>query len=143
MARFHKIFAVAVLTPTAPPHRQEAQSVVFPAPDGRVGVLAGRSPLVAVIGAGKLEIQDPAGRRRLFFVSGGFAQVCEDGITILTEEFVPVEQLDVERLWADLEQAKALPADTDQAWAVKDEAMTLARTRFNLAQEHRRTARSA
>jgi len=143
MARFHNIFTVEVLTPATPPYRQEAQSVVFPAPDGQVGVLAGRAPLVAVVGSGKLEIRDADNRQRFFYVSGGFAQVREEGVTILAEEFTPVEQLDPEQLWADLEQAKALPADTDQAWRAKDEAVRAARAKFNLAQEHRRRTRSA
>jgi len=143
MPRFHNVFVVELLTPTTAPQRLQARSVVFPALDGQVGVLAGRAPMVIVLGAGKLEIEDSSAVRELFFVSGGFAHVREEGVTILAEECVPARQLDLEQIWEELEQAKSLPAEAEKDWVAKQRAVAAARAKFNLAQEYRKKARSA
>ena len=105
----------------------------FPARDGQVGILPDRAPLIAIIGAGRLSVVPVSGEKRTFFVSDGFVQIRETGTTILAEECTPVENLDAEQLWEDLQKVRKLPADTDQQYAYRNELVTEAQMRFKLA----------
>ncbi len=130
---FAKSFALEILTPDGSVLREDVSSVQFPARDGQVGILPDRAPLIAIIGAGRLSTVLVSGQKRTFFVSGGFAQVRETGMTILAEECTPVEKLDAEQLWAQLQEVRKLPADTDQQYAYRNELIAEAQMRFKLA----------
>lgn len=138
MAMLQKSFCLEVLTPYGAACRGEVVSVVFPASDGKVGVLPGRGPLVAVIGAGELAVETAEGGQESYYISGGFAHVRDNAMTVLAEECVATDQLDAEQAWDQLEQARRLPAETDQQYALRNQAIDEARTKFSLAQKHRR-----
>ncbi len=75
---------VSVLSPEQTVYEGEATSVVAPAWNGQLGILRGHAPLMALLGDGVLRIEN--GRETLRFqVSGGFLQVVDDVITILSE----------------------------------------------------------
>ena len=61
--RYQKRFELEVLTPEGRACFTEAVSVVFPASDGLVGVLGRRGPMVALMGAGPLTVQQADGER--------------------------------------------------------------------------------
>jgi F-type H+-transporting ATPase subunit epsilon len=75
---------VSVLSPEQTVYKGDATSVVAPAWNGQLGILRGHAPLMALLGDGLLRIEN--GRETLRFqVSGGFLQVVDDVITILSE----------------------------------------------------------
>jgi F-type H+-transporting ATPase subunit epsilon len=78
-------FHLSVITPERAVLEAEATFVVFPAWDGEVGILRNRAPLLYRLGKGELRVQSPAGNRSLE-VEGGFAQMVENRLTILTEQ---------------------------------------------------------
>ena len=63
----------------------EAVSAIFPAADGMVGVLPGRLPLVAALGAGRVTVRRP-GRQYRIVVEGGAAHLRDNVLTILAEK---------------------------------------------------------
>jgi F-type H+-transporting ATPase subunit epsilon len=72
---------VSVISPEAMLFEGDAQSVVAPAFDGEVGILTGHAPMVTLLGNGTLRVGDgPA-----FTVSGGFVQVVDDQVRVVTE----------------------------------------------------------
>jgi F-type H+-transporting ATPase subunit epsilon len=72
---------ISVISPDALLYEGDAQSVVAPAYDGEVGILVGHAPMVALLGAGTLRVGDgPA-----FRVEGGFVQVVDDQVRVVTE----------------------------------------------------------
>ncbi len=77
--------SVAVITPEATVFEGDADMVVAPAWDGELGVLRGHAPLMALLGSGKLRIREDDGGEKTFAVSGGFLQVVEDTVTVLSE----------------------------------------------------------
>ena len=135
VTQYRKPFRLEVLAPSGPVCRDEAVSVIFPAVDGEIGVLGGRAPMIARVGAGRLVVGAPEGRQRTYFLTGGFAQVRDDFMTILAEECVPVEELDPEHAWGELQQAKQLPVADPTQRALRQQSLAIARARFNLAQE--------
>ncbi len=85
MAEAAPTFHLSVITPERAVLETEATFVVFPAWDGEVGVLRNRAPLLHRLGKGELRVQSPAGNRSLQ-VEGGFAQMVDNRLTILTEQ---------------------------------------------------------
>jgi len=65
----------------------EVDQVDAPGTEGDFGVLAGHAPFMTTLKEGKVTVYD-AGRRKVFEVRGGFADVTPDGLTILAEHAV-------------------------------------------------------
>jgi F-type H+-transporting ATPase subunit epsilon len=77
---------VSVISPEAVLFEGEAESVVAPAHDGEVGILTGHAPLMALLGEGQLRLGGGGGASRRFNVSGGFMQVLDDQVRVVTEK---------------------------------------------------------
>ena len=75
---------VAVISPERTVYEGDADMVVVPAWDGELGVLRGHSPLLTLLGSGVLRVTN-GGREERFEVHGGFMQVAEDVVTVLSE----------------------------------------------------------
>lgn len=60
--------------------------VSIPATDGRLGILPGRQPLLAILGKGTVNISDTDSAVVKYDVDGGFASVDQDFITVVVEE---------------------------------------------------------
>lgn len=76
---------VRVVSPSATVYEGEARSIVAPAWDGKLGVLQGHAPMIALLGAGTLSVDLVGGGSREFFVAGGVLQVVDDEVTVLSE----------------------------------------------------------
>ena len=75
---------VSVISPERVLYEGEADSLVVPAFDGEVGVLTGHAPMMTLLGSGELRLGGAAPRR--FTVEGGFMQVADDQVRIVTEK---------------------------------------------------------
>ncbi len=76
---------VRVVSPEQVLYDGPAASVVAPAWDGKVGILPGHAPMIALLGFGGLSIDLPEGGNERFFVAGGVLKVEGDDLLILTE----------------------------------------------------------
>jgi F-type H+-transporting ATPase subunit epsilon len=74
---------VSVISPEAVLFEGETESVVAPAYDGEVGILTGHAPLMALLGNGELRL---GGASKRFNVNGGFMQVLNDQVRVVTEK---------------------------------------------------------
>lgn len=79
---------VSVVSPEATLFEGEASSVVAPAFDGEVGILPGHAPMITVLGQGTLRVNGATNLR--FTVSGGFVQVVDDKVRVVTEKATAV-----------------------------------------------------
>lgn len=94
-----------VITPERQVLEETTRSVVFTAHDGEIGVLTDRAPLMCELGIGQLRYQ-AGGQTRRVFIDGGFAQVHENVVTVLTQQAIPAEEITPE-LIANEEQTLA------------------------------------
>lgn len=78
---------VAVISPERTVYEGEADMVVAPAWDGEVGVLRGHAPMLVLLGTGNLRVTSGGAEQR-FRVEGGFMQVSDDIVTVLSERAV-------------------------------------------------------
>jgi F-type H+-transporting ATPase subunit epsilon len=125
-------FHCVVVTPERIVLEREATFVAFPAFDGEMGILRNRAPLVAKLGAGELRVESAEGTERLF-IDGGFAQMVENRLTILTEQARPIAELDRADAQQELQSALALPAGYEGSQAIRERALRRARTKLRLA----------
>ena len=127
-----KTFHCTVITPERPVLDREATFVAFPAFDGEMGVLPHRAPILAKLGAGELRVESPEGNAD-FFINGGFAQMVDDKLTLLTEEAKPKAELDRAKAAQELASALALPTGDPTQAAVRDKAVVRARALVRLS----------
>ena len=82
----------SIISPERVLFEGEVTSVVAPAFDGEVGILARHAPMVTLLGTGVLRLEGAGGGggSRRFNVSGGFLQVADDVVRVVTESASPV-----------------------------------------------------
>ena len=94
---------ISVVTPEKEVVSDDAQIVMAPGSVGEFGVLSGHTPFLTSLKIGAVRYTDGKGKDQLIFVSGGFAEVLPDKVTILAESAERKEDIDAKRA----EEAKA------------------------------------
>lgn len=103
-----KIFRCTIVTPTAALFDEQATYASFPAWDGQQGVMTGQSPLLTRLGIGSLRVDlASGGGAKWFLLDGGFAQVQNDVLTLLTEAAIPAESISLQEAQAQLAESNA------------------------------------
>jgi F-type H+-transporting ATPase subunit epsilon len=92
-------------TPTRLVVSDMADEVVVPGVDGYLGVLPGHAALLALVGVGEVSYRSGREEHHLA-VSGGFAEVGPDRVTILAERAERPEEVDVARAQAARQRAE-------------------------------------
>ena len=80
-----RTFHFELTTPQATLLAGEAISVVLPAADGMMGVLANRAPMLVALGSGLVTIRRQ-GRRHRYTVHGGLAAMRDGALRIVAEQ---------------------------------------------------------
>jgi len=73
---------VSVISPEAVLYEGDTDSVIAPSYDGEVGILTGHAPMMALLGKGLLRL----GGGQQFNVEGGFLQVVDNNVRVVTEK---------------------------------------------------------
>ncbi|AGA30941.1 ATP synthase F1 subunit epsilon [Singulisphaera acidiphila] len=120
-----------VVTPERTLFDQLVEFVVLPLYDGELGILPGRSPLIGRLGYGELRTKSEGITQR-YFIDGGFAEVRDDVVTVLTNRAIPAAKLDTAAAARELEQAQAQRAANDFDQAEKDKAIARARAQLHI-----------
>jgi F-type H+-transporting ATPase subunit epsilon len=128
------VLTCSVITPEKQVLQTTANSVVFPAHDGLVGILKDRAPLLCELGTGPLRVEGGGGTKELF-VDGGFAQVLDNQVTILTERAIPVEDLSRDKAQAALAEAEKMPTTDEAAVTARQKAIDRAKAQIHLAKK--------
>jgi F-type H+-transporting ATPase subunit epsilon len=75
---------VTVISPEVSMFDGEADAIVAPAFDGKVGILPNHAPFMTLLGEGILTVQR-AGAVSRFSIRGGFLQVVDNRVRVVTE----------------------------------------------------------
>ncbi len=120
-----------VVTPERAVLDEAVDFVAVPMYDGELGVLPGRAPLIGRLGYGELRIVQGAATRR-YFVDGGFVQVRNNIVSVLTAHAIPEAELKVQAAEQALEAARK-PAATPEAQDAQLKAQERARAQLRMA----------
>jgi F-type H+-transporting ATPase subunit epsilon len=115
-----------VVTPEKTLLDEAVHFVALPLYDGELGVLPGRAPLIGRLGFGELRTRTGDVVQR-YFVDGGFAQVRDDVVTVLTSRAIPAQNLDTTAAARELEIIDAKRTVTDLEYADQQKAVARAR----------------
>ena len=126
-------FHCSVITPERAVLEADATFVAFPAHDGEVGILKNHAPLLYKLGVGVLRVETPEAKHA-FFVDGGFAQMVENRLTLLTEQAKAVEEIDPAAAARSLDTAREMPMTTEAEFAARQRAVRRAETQIHLAE---------
>lgn len=127
-----KPLQVVVVTPESTVLEQEAEFVALPLYDGEIGIAPLHSPLIGRLGFGEMRIKT-AGKELHYYVDGGFVQVVDDVVSVLTNRAVPASKLDIAVAQAQLNSAMSKPASTPELLAIRDRAIAQARAQMHVA----------
>lgn len=75
--------------------------------DGLMGIAPQRAPLVGKLGDGVLRLDYPQGGSRYFYITGGFAQMKDNSLSLITSEATAAEQFNKADVTAKLKEAEA------------------------------------
>jgi F-type H+-transporting ATPase subunit epsilon len=126
-----------VVTPEKTALEADTSFVVVPLYDGELGIGLGHSPLIGRLGYGELRITTAEGLSR-YYVDGGFVQVADNKVTVLTSRLVPSAELNVQAIAQQLDEARLRPANSDELIELRDKAVHQARSQLLVAGRARR-----
>ena len=108
-------FSFELVSPERVLFSGDVTSVVVPAAEGEITVLADHAPFMSAMRNGVVVVD---GGKRIF-VRGGFVDVAAKGLTLLAEQAVAVEDINAETLASDIKntQEDLRDAKSDEARA--------------------------
>lgn len=122
-----------VITPERQVLETPADSVVLPAYDGQLGVMKDRAPLVCEVGIGVLKIGGTESGEQTLFVDGGFAQVLDNQVTVLTTRAIPAGQIDRAAATKALADAESMKVTDEPSFDARQKALQRAAAQIKLA----------
>ena len=130
-----KELLLEVVTPDRLVLSTEADVVVCPGVEGQFGVLVGHIPFLSALDIGEMYYK-AGGKTEYLAVSGGFAEVTGEKVTIVAESAEKGREIDIERAKRALERAekRLTAAKTENIdWARAEAAMRRSLMRTTVA----------
>jgi F-type H+-transporting ATPase subunit epsilon len=121
-----------VVTPEQTLRDSAASFVAVPLYDGELGIAPDHSPMIGRLGAGELRIRLGDDEAR-YYVEGGFVEVINNVVSVLTSRAVPADKLDAAVAQEQLSSARTRPANTPDSMAARDKAVSQARAKLRVA----------
>jgi F-type H+-transporting ATPase subunit epsilon len=120
-----------VVTPERTVVDERADFVALPLYDGELGVLPGRAPLIGRLGNGELRLRRGESTKH-YYVEGGFTQIRDDVVTVLTSRALKAEEIDPAKVQAEMDAAHQ-PASTPEGRSQQQETLAKGRTQLRVA----------
>lgn len=120
-----------VVTPESTALEAQAEFVALPLYDGEIGIAPGHSPLIGRLGYGEMRLKS-GGKETRYYVDGGFVQVADNVVSVLTSRAIPASKVDVPTAERQLAEASQRPAPTDEQQAIKDRDVARSRAQVRV-----------
>ncbi len=85
---------------------ESVESVIIPATEGEMTVMAKHAPTMTTIKPGIVTVKTGSGKEERYVVFGGFADILPDSCTVLAESATHIDQLDRAVLEARIQTAR-------------------------------------
>ena len=125
-----------VVTPEQTALEQQADFVALPLYDGEIGIGANHSPLIGRLGYGEMRIKT-GGTTTAYYIDGGFVQVADNVVSVLTNRAVPAKNLDPAAAEKQLAAANQRPGNSPELLEMRDKAIAQARAQVRTARRAR------
>ncbi len=121
-----------VVTPEKTSLEQAAEFVALPLFDGEIGIAPGRSRMIGRLGYGEMRLRF-GGKVERFYVDGGFVQVADDTVSVLTNRAIPASDIDTDAATKQLAEAKGRRANSVEELEIRDRLILQARAQLRVA----------
>ena len=104
--------------------------------DGEIGIASGHAPTIGRLGYGEMRVTSQ-GRTDRYYVEGGFVEVLNDVVSVLTPRAVAAGDIDEAVAREQLISARARRGASPEAMAVRDRAEQQSRAQLRVARRTR------
>lgn len=125
-----------VVTPEQTLLEADAEFIALPLYDGEIGIAPGHSPMIGRLGCGEMRLRGDKGTDR-YFLDGGFVQVADNTVAVLTSRAIPAAKLDARAAELGLAEAIAKPGTSKELQETRERAIAKARAQLRVAQRSR------
>lgn len=122
-----------VVTPETTVVDAPADFVALPLYDGECGIAPNHRPLIGRLGYGELRVRR-GGETQRYYVDGGFVQVADNVVSVLTHRAFPAGDVDEATAAEQLRTALARKAAGPEELAIRDRLISQARGQLRVAQ---------
>lgn len=123
---------VVVVTPEQTVLDVTTDFVALPLYDGELGVAPSHAPLIGRLGYGELRIGHGDGQR--FYIDGGFVQVVDNVVSVLTNRAIAAQRLDAAKIKESIDYLLTTKAAGDEELNRREKALSQARAQLQVAQ---------
>ncbi len=99
-------FKIKVVTYEEKVLEQEADFALVRTTEGNMGILPNHSPFIAGLSTGEMKVRFD-GKEDKYFISEGLLEISNNVVTIIANEAIPSDKLDIERAKREVEELKA------------------------------------
>src|SRR4051794_17980917 len=125
-----------VVTPEQTALETKADFVALPLFDGEIGIASNHSSLIGRLGYGEMRIKS-GGQTQVYYVDGGFVQVADNVVAVLTNRAVPAKNLDAAAAESQLQAALQNQASSPEQFEIRDRKIAQARAQIQTARRAR------
>jgi F-type H+-transporting ATPase subunit epsilon len=122
----------AIITPEQTVVDASTDFVALPLYDGELGVAPGHAPMIGRLGYGELRIGRDSSAQR-YYIEGGFVQVADDVVSVLTNRAAPAAKLDQGTIEESLRAAVSTKAAGDDQIDRRDRNVAQSRAQLRVA----------
>lgn len=125
-----------LVTPEATVLDETADFIALPLYDGEIGIAPKHSPMIGRLGFGEMRIRR-GDKTTSYYVDGGFVQVADDVVSVLTNRALPAKDLNLQQAKEQLAAVRSRKANTDELLAIRDRLEAQARAQIRVAEHVR------
>ena len=123
---------VVVVTPEQTVLDATTDFVALPLFDGELGVAPGHAPMIGRLGYGELRIGHGDGHR--YYIDGGFVQVVDNVVSVLTNRAIAAPKLDQTKITETISYLLTTPTAGDDELNRRDRALAQSRAQLRVAE---------
>jgi len=125
---------VVIVTPEATTLDVQADFVALPLIDGEIGVLKDHADTIGRLGFGEMQVRIGNDTDR-YFVDGGFVQIANDVVSVLTGKAMPFGELQMDDVKSRLAEAEALPHSSTSETELRRQAINRATAQLKMLEK--------
>ena len=120
-----------VVTPEETAFEMDADSIIVPLFDGEKGIMTNHAPMIGRLGNGALALTT-SGTTECHYVEGGFIQVLDNVVSILTNRVGAIEDFNKDDLEINLRDALAMPGNSVEELDQREKVVNAVRSQLRV-----------
>lgn len=126
-----------IVTPERTVHDAPAAYVALTLDDGEIGIAPSHAPMIGRLGCGEMRIKRSEDHVMHYYVEGGFVEVSEDVVTVMTNRAIPAAELDVKVIGEQVDAARSQTVRSAEELAEREQLVSRRRAQLRVARRGR------